>query len=792
MDRLVIASDADCRLCASWPAAFCVRRWHSRARFPNGTCWRSRSMTREACRFATSTRRVAWLSNSASSPILRPWSSACRTSSRCVSSASAPTRRRSRTCRRSARQRCANRSGHACSQSVRQELADVPVAGIVVVSDGADNSASDLSAALVGLRIRQIPVYTVGVGRERFARDVSLDRLDVPATTLKGSGVLATATIGARGVSGDSVTVTTEADGHIVATQAAAPSGRTRSRRRAGPGSAARRRDARDHRARVAVAAAKSSPRTTRRRRCCGCGPGSRRVLYLEGEPRFEFAFLRRAFDGDSAVRLVGLLRSAKGKYLRINVADSLDLIGGFPTRRDELFQYRALILGNIEASFFTGDQLRMIADFVDRRGGALIALGGREALAEGGLCRHAGGRGAAVHARDTAAARRPTPAWRRSRSSRRSAGLDASCAATRRDAGGNASRWDSLPPLTAVNHLGDLRAGADDAARSASRCRAASACPILAVQRYGRGLAAVLGVQDTWTWKMDPRSPVEDRSYETFWRQLVRWTLDQVPDRVDVAAVPDRVGPGEPVTLRARVVDSIYMDVNNADGDGRGDVADRRGDAPCRSTGRCRTTAPTPADFVADEQGTYRFSVAGGARAAIRPARRTAHCSPIRAAPTWITPSCERRCCSGSPAKPAASTTRSAISLAFPTTWCSPRAASRRTNRAISGTCRSCCCCCSSCSAPSGAIAGGGAWHDARRCLRSLVAADARRRDCAAQGGATHVLHHHRALRRTALCEDFADRGGSDLRRGARAVARRRFRPGLPRRGSVPSIRRG
>ena len=90
--------------------------------------------------------------------------------------------------------------------SVRQELADVPVAGVVVVSDGADNSSSDLSAALVGLRIKQIPVYTVGVGRERFARDVSLDRFDLPATTLKGSGVLATATIGARGVSGDSVT----------------------------------------------------------------------------------------------------------------------------------------------------------------------------------------------------------------------------------------------------------------------------------------------------------------------------------------------------------------------------------------------------------------------------------------------------------------------------------------------------------------------------------------------------------------------------------------------------------
>ena len=38
-----------------------------------------------------------------------------------------------------------------------------------------------------------------------------------------------------------------------------------------------------------------------------------------------------------------------------------------------------------MEASYFTGDQLRMIADFVSERGGGLLALGGRRALGEGG-----------------------------------------------------------------------------------------------------------------------------------------------------------------------------------------------------------------------------------------------------------------------------------------------------------------------------------------------------------------------------------------------------------------------
>ncbi len=43
-----------------------------------------------------------------------------------------------------------------------------------------------------------------------------------------------------------------------------------------------------------------------------------------------------------------------------------------------------ALILGSIEAGAFTGDQLRMIADFVEKRGGGLLMLGGPRAFAEG------------------------------------------------------------------------------------------------------------------------------------------------------------------------------------------------------------------------------------------------------------------------------------------------------------------------------------------------------------------------------------------------------------------------
>src|SRR5678810_1064647 len=109
------------------------------------------------------------------------------------------------------------------------------------------------------------------------------------------------------------------------------------------------------------------------------------KILYIEGEPRSEMRFMRYAVAEDKNLQIVTLQRLAKDQFRRFSVDDSLDLVAGFPKTRDELFAYKGIILGSVEASYFTGDQLRMIADFVSERGGGLLALGGRRAMGEGG-----------------------------------------------------------------------------------------------------------------------------------------------------------------------------------------------------------------------------------------------------------------------------------------------------------------------------------------------------------------------------------------------------------------------
>ncbi len=51
----------------------------------------------------------------------------------------------------------------------------------------------------------------------------------------------------------------------------------------------------------------------------------------------------------------------------------------------EDLFAFQGIILGSVEANYFTPAQQDLIQQFVDRRGGGLLFLGGRASLADGG-----------------------------------------------------------------------------------------------------------------------------------------------------------------------------------------------------------------------------------------------------------------------------------------------------------------------------------------------------------------------------------------------------------------------
>src|SRR5687767_1107840 len=104
-------------------------------------------------------------------------------------------------------------------ESAREELAGLPVAGIVLVTDGADTTDAAIGDALLGLKAEKVPVFTVGVGSESLPRDIQIDRVSTPRTALKNASLLIDVIVRQTGFSGRTVTVDIEDEGRIVGSE---------------------------------------------------------------------------------------------------------------------------------------------------------------------------------------------------------------------------------------------------------------------------------------------------------------------------------------------------------------------------------------------------------------------------------------------------------------------------------------------------------------------------------------------------------------------------------------------
>jgi len=446
-------------------------------------------------------------------------------------------------------------------ERARDELSGLPLAGIVMFTDGADTSDASLDDALASLKARSIPVFPVGLGQERFTRDIQISRVETPRIVLKGSALVVDVVVSQTGYSGKTVSLNVEDGGRIVTSQPITlpPDGQSLTAKVRFMTNDA---GARLFRFRIAPQEGEEVTQNNARDALIEVRDRQEKVLYYEGEPRSEGKFVLSAVEGDKNLSVVWLLRTAENKYYRRNVSTPDEVIGGFPKTREELFAYRGLILGSVEAAAFTPDQLRMIADFVNKRGGSLLMLGGRRAFAEGGWAGTPVGEVLPV-VLDTDSGRKGPEYFSMLavRPTRDGASSPVTQIADTEEHSGD--RWSEMPEVSAVNPIHAVKPGATVLLTATDKQKQDQV--VLAYQRYGRGKAVAMPIQDSWIWKMDAKIPVEDLTHATYWRRLVRWLVDGVPDLVNVTTTQDRVEPGEAVKIVAEVSDKAYAEVNDS-----------------------------------------------------------------------------------------------------------------------------------------------------------------------------------------------------------------------------------
>ncbi|MEX2353702.1 MAG: glutamine amidotransferase, partial [Gammaproteobacteria bacterium] len=259
------------------------------------------------------------------------------------------------------------------------------------------------------------------------------------------------------------------------------------------------------------------------------------RILYVEGEPRWEYKFMRRALAKDPSVELVSLLRVSQNKFYRQGVDSPEELEDGFPVKREDLFAYHALIIGSIEAASFTPEQQLMIHDFVSERGGSLLMIAGLNGLGAGGWGNSMVSEAlpARLSSSDSGLIRK------RARAVLTPAGLRTAMLKLSEDADENNRLWQGLPEIADYQPVGSLKPASVSLVNVIID---GSQHPLMVAQPYGNGHSYIFATGGTWRWQMS--LPHQDQRHETFWRQFLRELVINSPGRFNLLTqvVADRI----------------------------------------------------------------------------------------------------------------------------------------------------------------------------------------------------------------------------------------------------------
>ncbi len=276
-----------------------------------------------------------------------------------------------------------------------------------------------------------------------------------------------------------------------------------------------------------------------------------RRILLLDGRPRWETRYLRNLFERDEQWEVnsvtVGTLRGEAG-LARGSKAEQ------FPIENGQLQGYDLIVFGEVPRSVFKGDELAWLREFVEKRGGAMIFIDG----SRGRLKEYADSpigplfpvewKGASV--RDGLARVALTD---------RSADLAAFALAP--DRAQNTEVWAGLPaphwvsgatPLTGAETLLEIEAAGQKFAG-------------VVLRPFGSGKVLYQAFDESWRWRYE----VADQHHVRYWNQVANWIAElpfAVRDKfvsLDAGAITYR--PGESADVRVRLRDGEGRPVTNA-----------------------------------------------------------------------------------------------------------------------------------------------------------------------------------------------------------------------------------
>jgi len=484
------------------------------------------------------------------------------------------------------------------------ETSDLPVGAILLLSDGGQNSVgldgSNIGAdALQALRNRRLPVHTVGFGKTDLDHDIEIEDVSVAASAVANARIATTVTLTQHGYTGQKTELSVRDGDKLLAEHEVTldANGRAQTEPLFFPVGTA---GAKSLTFSVAPLAGEENLANNAMTRPILVTDAKRRILYVEGEPRWEYKFIRRAEDGDPTVQVVSMLRTSENKIYRQGLSNPNELSQGFPVRAEDLFAYSGIVIGSVAADYFTPLQQELLREYVDRRGGGVLFLGGSSSLSDGGW--------GASSLNELLPTFLPGGNHNFRRNSATveltAAGIDSPITRLVDDPEKNSERWRKLTYLADYEDPGSPKPGATELVDMHAGHRK---LPLLITENYGRGRTAIFATGGTWRWQMS--EALGDPSHDLFWQQLLRWLVGESPGTV-AASMPARLLEDEGhVALTAQVHDRTFQPATDAHVTAH-IVGPANTDALVELSPSQQTPGLYQADWIAAKPGAYLAEV--------------------------------------------------------------------------------------------------------------------------------------------------------------------------------------
>ena len=481
-------------------------------------------------------------------------------------------------------------------QAVNEALDDlqgIPLSGAVLLTDGADRSGADIAKFAMQIREQKLPIHTVGIGAAAGNPDLEIVKVDIPRTAEEDFPVEMWVTLKREGFNGKKVNVQLTNNGQILKTESvdmdkdtswmeqfrgtddASDTKTERMLLKFTPRQAGTQR----FDIHAELGEVEAVPQNNMKTFLLKVAPTKRvKILFVDGEPRYEFKFIKRALKNDPNIqvtdRFLTSITTDKQFYGGTRSAAAQDF-NFYPDQKEMLFDFDAVILGNVDASQFTRTQLENTLEFVRTRGGGLLMLGGSNSL---------GNHEPSESYINTPIAQclpvelelgsLPAPLAPRRRGSQPGEnqgyklqltpeGKIETLMALVTSPTENAERWSALPTLMGYSKVKRAKAGALVLAEHPTDRNEFGKRILIATHNYNAGRVMVFTPHTSWRWQM--RMPSEDDSHERFWRQVAKWLTTAPKEHIKLDIAKTTYALKEPVIIEVTATDPQFELTNNA-----------------------------------------------------------------------------------------------------------------------------------------------------------------------------------------------------------------------------------